>query len=64
MKSNQSNIGIIKLKPNTSLKTKRELENFFIKERLFLGWTEKEDGIVVTDLDKAKAKVKLNRRQT
>ena len=64
MSGNKSNIGIIKLKPNTSLKTKRELENFFIKERLFLGWTEKEDGIVVTDLDKAKAKVKLNRRQS
>ena len=64
MSGNKSNIGIIKLKPNTSLKRKRELENFFIKERLFLGWTEKEDGIVVTDLDKAKAKVKLNRRQS
>ena len=59
MESNQSNIGVVKLKPNTSLKTKRELEAFLIKERLFLGWTEKEDGIVVSDLDKAK--VKLNR---
>ena len=63
MYNDESNIGIIKLKPNTSLKTKRELEAFFIKEKLFLGWTEKEDGIVVTDLEKAKAKVKLNRRQ-
>jgi len=60
MYNNKSNIGIIKLKPNTSLKTKRELEAFFIKEKLFLGWTKEEDGIVVTDLEKAK--VKLNRR--
>ena len=62
MYNDESNIGIIKLKPNTSLKTKRELEAFFIKEKLFLGWTAKEDGIVVSDLDKARAKVKLNRR--
>ena len=59
MDDNKSNIGVVKLKPNTSLKTKRELEAFLIKERLFLGWTEKEDGIVVSDLNKAK--VKLNR---
>ena len=61
MDDNKSNIGVVKLKPNTSLKTKRELEAFFIKEKLFLGWTQEEDGIVVTDLDKAKVKVKLNR---
>ena len=58
---NKSDIGIVKLKSNTSLKTKRELETFFIKEKLFLGWTAKEDGIVVIGLDKAK--VKLNGRQ-
>ena len=60
MGNNKFDIGIVKLKPNTSLKTKRELETFFIKEKLFLGWTEKEDGIVVTDLEKAK--MKLGRR--
>ena len=63
MNDNKPNIGVVKLKPNTSLKTKRELEAFFIKEKLFLGWTAKEDGIVVTDLEKARAKVKLNRRK-
>jgi len=47
-------IGIVKLKPNTPLKTKRQLEHFFIKKRLFLGWTEGEDGIVVNDLEKAR----------
>jgi len=58
--NNKSNIGIVKLKPNTPLSIKRKLEAFFIKEKLFLGWTEKEDGIIVYDLNKAK--VKLNRR--
>jgi len=54
-------IGVIKLKHNTSLKTKRQLEQFFIKQKLFLGWTNTEDGIVVSDLRKAKEIIKVNK---
>ena len=50
----QLKIGIVKLKKQTSLTIKRQLETFFNKEGLFLGWTGKEDGIVVSDLERAK----------
>jgi len=61
MKFRTMNIGVIKLKRNISLKTKRQLEQFFIKQKLFLGWTNTEDGIVVSDLRKAKEIIKVNK---
>ena len=49
-----NNIGVVELKPNTSIQTKRRLEKFFIDHDLFLGWKGDEKGIVVSDVDKAK----------
>jgi len=49
----QLKIGVVKLKKETPLEVKRQLEAFFIEKGLFLGWTEGEGGIVVSDLDRA-----------
>ena len=54
-------IGIVKLKEHTPLRTKRQLECFFIEEGLFLGWTEAEDGIIVSDLERAKEIIRSKR---
>jgi len=54
------NIGLVQLKKGTTEKNWREMENFFIFKGLFISSVPK--GIMVTDIDKAKKLIEMERK--